>query len=823
MGWRTAPAWMGVGLSMGMLLSLVFFLTLRAAERREVRRQAADLAGQQVEKLRVCMLRSMEVLHSIVAWHAVHGTVEPELFRRFVQQALERQPELQALSWNPVVRHTDRASFEAEVNASGIEAFRILETDDQGMFRPAGVRECYVPVLFIEPLGPNAPAVGYDLGSDPRRRESLERARDDGDPVATAPLQLAQGPPDEPGLLVLLPAYGEPFPVGVEDRRRRLAGFAVAVFRVGALVSGILDELSEQGIEATVYDGAPDGPRLYGGGGGQAGERRMEGAEAITWLEVAGRRWAVVYEPTAAFVDQRMTHRSWGVLAGGWAFSLLSAFHLWSGWRRTREVGLANAALQGEIVVRQRAEAVAAEANRAKSDFLASMSHEIRTPLNAILGYAQLMERDSRLAPEQRDAAAGIGTSGHHLLGLINEILDLSKIEAGRAEIHPVDFDLGALAQGLAATFRPLCARKGIGFRHQVEGCGQSWVRSDEGKLRQVLFNLVGNAVKFTRVGEVVVRCGPASFGKWLFEVIDSGMGIPEEERGEIFKPFHQGTGAGHQGGTGLGLAIAQRQVELLGGRIEFQSERGVGSRFYFEIPMEPASDAGGRRLAPVKGLASGQRVRALVVDDHVPNREVLGGLLSGIGVEVELAESGEEALERVKEATPDVVFLDWLLPGMSGAETARRLLGASGAGSPRIVVHTASPLAHLREEALAAGCVDFIPKPFHCERLFQSLEQCLGVKLERAEAMIGADPPVAMESRAVLLPADLCSRLVMAADVHSATALKDCLPELRALGPEANRLAEEIRWLLRSFDMIGIQRLLSRIVAPAPAETTVT
>jgi CheY-like chemotaxis protein len=263
--------------------------------------------------------------------------------------------------------------------------------------------------------------------------------------------------------------------------------------------------------------------------------------------------------------------------------------------------------------------------------------------------------------------------------------------------------------------------------------------------------------------------------------------------------------------------------VELLGGRIGFQSERGIGSRFHFEIPMAAASVQGGPRLAPVVGLAAGQRVRALVVDDHGPNRQVLAGLLTSIGVEVDLAVSGEEALERVKEVAHDIIFLDWLLPGLSGAETLRALLATSDLAPPRIVVHTASPLAHLRDEAMAAGCVDFMAKPFSCERLFQSLEDSLGVTLERAETSNELEAPVALKSGAVTLPAELCSRLVMAADVHSATALKDCLPELRALGPEANRLAEDIRWLLRSFDMTGIQRLLTRVSSPSASEQTVS
>ena len=202
----------------------------------------------------------------------------------------------------------------------------------------------------------------------------------------------------------------------------------------------------------------------------------------------------------------------------------------------------------------KKAEAEAAAANQAKSDFLASMSHEIRTPLNAIVGYAQLMQHDPELSPEQRDAISGINGSSQHLIGLINEILDLSKIEAGRMNLHPEDFDLHALGRSLVATFQPLCAQKRIGLRLGSRAGASEWIRGDAGKLRQILINLVGNAIKFTNAGEVYLGFKNEGGDRWLFEVIDTGMGIPEEEQADIFNPFHQGTNAAHQGGTGLGL-----------------------------------------------------------------------------------------------------------------------------------------------------------------------------------------------------------------------------------------------------------------------------
>ena len=389
-------------------------------------------------------------------------------------------------------------------------------------------------------------------------------------------------------------------------------------------------------------------------------------------------------------------------------------------------------------------------------------------------------------------------------------------------ELNPIDFDLALLASGLAATFRPLCAQKRIGFRLDLGGGEHQRVRGDEGKLRQVLINLVGNAVKFTSAGEVAVRMVREPGDRWLFEVFDTGLGIPPEEQMDIFKPFHQGSGAQHQGGTGLGLAIAQRQVELLGGKLELKSERGTGSRFFFTIPLGESLMATEENAPRVVRLADGYSVRALVVDDNRENREVLGRMLSSVGCEISYATDGASALTTVRELRPEIVFLDLLLPGMSGAETARKIHAECGSAAPILIAHTASALAVHREEALAAGCLDFIVKPFECEQIYACLERQLGVKFQRATTVID-DTISDMPLECVALPEALCARLMVAAELHSTTTLKACLQELRLLGPETQRLADRIRQLMRSYDMDGIQHLLAQVAQPPQAKKNKT
>jgi len=814
---RKTPRWLWAVLGVGCVMSLALFLIIRDWEQRELQQRAADLAQEQVERLRVSVLRSMEVLHSIASLHAANGGIEHGAFTHFVQAALSRQPELAALSWNPMVQDSERAAFEAKA-AAEYPGFALREFGFDGQRQPAGTREKYVPVQFIEPFESNAVALGYDLNSDPSRQLALEQACDTAQPVATAPIKLAQGPDDQPGMLVLLPVFRTPKPITQAERRDQLAGFAVAVFRVGDLVGDVFHKLEEKGIHVQLADVSPEGKLLYASAN-ESGANWSAGQRSTANLEIAGRQWNVTFAPTRQFAAGQSHAQSWLVLFGGVTLTALASAYMFVSWRRTQETAKANAALQAEVATRQRAEASAEAANRAKSDFLASMSHEIRTPLNAILGYTQLMQREPRLQPEQRDAVTAINASGRHLLGLINEILDLSKIEAGRMELNPTDFDLMDLADELEATFRPLCKEKRLKFRLETSEGAMTRVHGDEGKLRQVLINLLGNALKFTKAGEIYLGVKATADGQWLFEVIDTGMGIPDEEQRDIFKAFQQGKTQRHLSGTGLGLAIAYRQVSLLGGLLEVQSQEGFGSRFFFTVPL-PAASSAAPGISPLKvlRLMPGQNIHALVVDDNYSNREVLAGLLADVGCQVSLAASAQETIQKLRATKPHVIFLDLLLPDQTGTDVTRRLRGDPQTASIPVVMHTASALAKHREEALAAGCVDFITKPFALERLCKCLEQHLGARFEFSDSKPLLDDIPRMDLERVQLSQELYARLTLAAEVHSTTALKAALQELREHSEPARQLAEAIRHLMRSYDMAAIQKLLAEKALPETA-----
>jgi len=810
---RSPPIWIGAVLGLGVVLSVALFLVIRGWERRDLEQAAGDLAGAQLEQLHVDMLRSMEVLHSITAFVSVRGQPTREEFRRFVEPALVRQPELQALEWVPRIPAAGRDRCEQAAAADGLGDFHFTEMNGAGQVVPAGRRAEYFPVLYLEPVPGNEPALGLDLAAQPQRRAALELAARTGQPTATAPIRLAQKASSQAGFLVFVPLFDRSVPDNRPRTSPPITGFAVAVFSVADLVQQQFAQLARQGITVTLHDESLAGQILYANEAAAAANRTVS-------LEFANRRWVAAYTITPAFRHDISRYQSWFVLLAGLGFTLLTTAYLGRGWQQTRKTIRANAALQEEVAVRQRAEAEAEAANRAKTDFLASMSHEFRTPLNAMLGYTQLMQRDRFLSAEQRDAVNGIGQSGQHLLGLINEILDLAKIEAGRMELNPVNFDLESLGRGLAATFQPLCRRKRISFRVGFEGGGRRLVRGDEGKLRQILINLLGNAVKFTSLGEVCLLCKKLGEDQWLFEVIDTGPGIPPEETEDIFKPFHQGGHARHQEGTGLGLAIARRQVELIGGRLELQSERGVGSRFFFCLALPPAESYDPRLNAPVlRRLKPGGRVRALVVDDRRENCDILARMLAEAGCDVSTAAGGGEALQQVRELVPDIIFLDLLMPDMDGIAATRALLAATGGRGCKIVMQTAAALAEYREAAGRAGCVDFLVKPIRAEQLYECLRTHLGVEFEYEAPPVEPEPPAAWNAAPLPLSEELYARLATAAELHSTTALKACLLELRQLGPEAGELAEHIRHLMRSYDMDGILHLIMRAAAPVRAD----
>ncbi|MBD2257914.1 response regulator [Pseudanabaena sp. FACHB-2040] len=393
----------------------------------------------------------------------------------------------------------------------------------------------------------------------------------------------------------------------------------------------------------------------------------------------------------------------------------------------------------------QQAKTTAELANQAKSQFLANISHELRTPLNTILGYTQLMARDAALTMEQQASLNIISRSSDHLLTLINDVLEMTKIESGQLSLRPTDFNLHSLLDALSEMLEPKVQAKGLHLIVERSPDVPPYVCTDATKLRQVLINIVGNGIKFTESGRVSLRVSVSQPDPQLpnssqltlrFEVEDTGPGIATDEIDLLFDPFIQTeSGRQSQEGTGLGLPISQRFVELLGGAIQVNSVVGVGSTFSFEIPVKRAAapETGGSPGVGqrVVGLAAGQPTyRLLVVEDQTANRQLLVQLFSKVGFEVQQAVNGEDAIAQAQIWQPHLIWMDVRMPVLDGYEATRRIKQQAGTEStPKIIALTANAFEEERAAALTAGCDDFLRKPIQEESLFNKMAEHLGVR----------------------------------------------------------------------------------------------
>ena len=453
-------------------------------------------------------------------------------------------------------------------------------------------------------------------------------------------------------------------------------------------------------------------------------------------------------------------------------------------------------------------------ANHAKTEFLANMSHEIRTPMNAILVFTQIMAGASDLPEHHRKSLETIGSSGEHLLGLINDILDISKIEAGQAMLNPTDFALDDTVNGLGGMFEMRCQQKGLEWQLDAD-VPPGAVHGDEGKLRQVLINLLGNAVKFTQSGEVGLNVETLEENRYRFEVWDTGLGIPKEKQQSIFEPFQQEDEGMRQGGTGLGLAISLRHAQLMDGELELESTPGRGARFTFTLTLPPGEVAAKKETSidwsRVRRIADGHSVQALVVDDVATNRDVLSQILSQIGAQVQTAENGVKGLELIGRAMPDIVFLDISMPVMDGPQMLEHLFERHGVEATVIIAVTASVLDHQRRKHLDMGFSGYLAKPLRTEQVYACLSEHLGIAYDYTEKSDAPDK-ADVDWTGVVLPANLHEQLTLAARRQSTTELRRHTAALEELGAEGRGLAAHLRDLARQYDMEGIKVVLETI-----------
>lgn len=481
-----------------------------------------------------------------------------------------------------------------------------------------------------------------------------------------------------------------------------------------------------------------------------------------------------------------------------------------------------NSTLENQISERtaalQEAKEAAETANKAKSAFLAHMSHELRTPLNAILGFAQLMERETNLTSRQQEYLATINRSGEHLLNLINDVLEMSKIEAGRTVVHPVAFDLYRLLQTLQEMFQSRAEAKQLLLQFQIVADLPRYIITDEGKLRQVLINLLSNAVKFTQKGEIICRVvweKPKTTEKGqqiklFFEIEDTGQGISSEEMKHLFQPFVQTASGIHtKEGTGLGLAISRQFVQLMEGNIKISSILGKGSNFRFDVTAKLADSS-------MIMIPSAQRVlqiapdqpqyRILIVDDQLENCNLIAQLLDSVGFETRTASNGEIAITTWQTWQPALIWMDMRMPILDGYEATRRIRQLESQSHTVIIALTASTFDEQQSECLAVGCDDFVGKPFREQDIFDKMSQYLGVRYLYAES---TTPVLSLTSLCqlkgdTLKPSDLAimpplwrDQLYQAATRVNAKLLCQLIQQIP---PENKNLADALTELTRQF-----------------------
>ncbi len=459
-------------------------------------------------------------------------------------------------------------------------------------------------------------------------------------------------------------------------------------------------------------------------------------------------------------------------------------------------------------------------ANRAKSAFLSNMSHELRTPLNGILGYTQIFKRDVSLTTQQQHGVDIIHRSGEHLLEMINDILDLSKIEADHMELTPTEFHLPNFIQTIVYMMQTRAEQKRVTFIYDPNPNLPLSVLADETRLRQILLNLLSNAIKFTEQGSVTLRVQRDGdpYTPIRFEVEDNGIGIPLERQDDIFKPFHQvGDEQVMHQGTGLGLAISQRLVSMMGGSLHVKSDGVNGSLFWFELPLlsilEPEKDEllvtrqeiGYTRT---KEALSTSPFRVLVVDDFEQNRTVLNIFLTSLGFTVDEADGGQGAIAKTTLFKPDFIFMDLVMPNMNGLEATRRIRQQLDSQYPPIVALSANLNAGVQQECMGAGCDGYLPKPFEADAVLEKLQQHLPLQ------WLYKDEDTQPERKELILPPiEELAEMLKLSKYGDISGIKE---RLVALGKDDGRynpfIARLNQWVT-TYNMRGIQEYLQECV----------
>ena len=697
--------------------------------------------------------------------------VDAAEFRAVATPLLARSPWQSTFEWLPRVTLAQRDAFETAPSA--LDGMSIRELDASGAVVRATSRGEYFPVAWTDPEAGREALVGLDHAHDAQRGSALARAVATNAMTSTPPLSsIANSPEGRLVQTLYAPVEDEAVSAGRPFDPARLRGMVAATLDLAGLLEASVAQMGTHDQTLLLFD--PDAPasaallwsdaqplRIVAPEARQALAARIAGGVSTRLsVHVADRQWAMLARPAWAGAMPRPGWLQVSVLASGLAFTALLTALLAARRRRdevmqdardqlesqvqarTRDLANTNERLRDEVDGHRRTEALlqdarqhAEAASRAKSQFLANMSHEIRTPLNAVLGYTQLLIEDRRQAPETRERLRVIHAAGQRLLGLINDVLDLAKIEAGALQVHLAPMNLRHELGEIFSLFEPRAEAKGLLLKLDVDLDTDCAFVTDRAKFGQVVLNLLGNALKFTDAGRIVLRAWRAG-GDTVVEVEDTGPGMDEQEVADLFTAFRQGAAGADKGGTGLGLNLSRHIAQALGGELVVASAKGRGTTVRLRLPMAEADPAG----VPAAGLAGGQRLapgtslRALVVEDDPYSRDVLVTLLRETGCEVDAAVDGEAGLAacraRPADAPYDIVFTDIRMPRVDGLQMLQALRADERTHGLPLIAVSASSLEHERRYYVEHGFHDFVGKPYQFSAIHEMLVQHAGARL---------------------------------------------------------------------------------------------